>query len=428
MIIKIIKTKDQLDNKSLDIAFDVSGKSLDYSSYCMTKRGKELWQGALSNRAGPIKKELMELDSLARENGYPGIRVLCEATGVYHRRLLKVAKQLGYKTALISGEAVSKSQVIQSNDYNKNDVKDPKTMLVVSEVGKPLVDRNLSGGWLVMRQLNLEYERNQKDGTRIKNRLQQGLFELFPDLGFKNDWLYNSRASTVVSELYGFNPYKIIEEGRSSVTQKLKRRKLRKDTISRLWDYAVKSTETLQDKDITDCLEEELRDLHTHLQDLLSRRMQLRFRMVAEVEKLHKRSAVLTDPHATPIGPFMFARVIAETGALSDFGYIEQLWRYGGLNLVCKESGVFKGQIKLSKKGRARLRRCLQQASLKLVVKGGLYGDYFHDKKNNGKCGNKSMVAVSRKLLKLLFGLEKSGGVYDAKRVFQDRVKMEEAA
>ena len=80
-------------------------------------------------------------------------------------------------------------------------VKDPKTMLIISEVGKPLRDRRLTGGWLVLRQLNLEYERNQKDGTRIKNRLQQGLFELFSDLGFKNDWLYNSHASAMVGQL-----------------------------------------------------------------------------------------------------------------------------------------------------------------------------------------------------------------------------------
>ena len=97
--------------------------------------------------------------------------------------------------------------------------------------------------------------------------------------------------------------------------------------------------------------------------------------------------------------------------------------------MICKESGTFKGQIKLSKKGRGRLRRCLQQASLKLVVKkGGLYGDYFHALKARGKSGNKAMVAVSRKLLKLLLGLEKSGGIYNAERVFLDRIAMKKAA
>ena len=40
-----------------------------------------------------------------------------------------------------------------------------------------------------------------------------------------------------------------------------------------------------QDKGITDCLEGEIRDLHEHLQDLLSRRLKLRFRMVGELEK-----------------------------------------------------------------------------------------------------------------------------------------------
>jgi len=428
MKIKIIEGIDQLDNKALDVAFDVSGESLDYSSYCLTERGKELWEGALSNRAGSIKKELLELDALAREKGYPGIRVLCEATGVYHRRLLKVANKLGMKTALISGEAVNMTQVVQSNDYIKSDEKDPKTMLLVSKVGKPLKDRNLSGGWLVMRQLNLEYERNQCDGTRFKNRIRQGLFELFPDLGFKSQWIFESRASIAIAELYGFNPYRIIDAGRSGFTQKLRRRKLRKQTINRLWEYAKQSTIMLEDKGITDCLEDEIRELHAHLQNLLSKRLELRSRMVAELEKLHRKGSVNIDPHAAPVGPFMLARTFAETGPLSDFINSKKLLRYAGLNITCRSSGTFKGQDKIAKKGRARLRRCLQQASLKLVVKGGLYGEYFHAKKASGKSGNQAMVAVSRKLLKMLFGLERSGGVYNAERVFQNQLPLRQAA
>jgi len=428
MKIKIIEGIDQLDNKSLDVAFDVSGESLDYSSYCLTERGKELWEGHLSNRAGPIKKELLELDALARKYGYNGIRIFCESTGVYHRRLLKIARELGYQTALINGEAVSKSQVVQNNDTNKNDVKDPKTMLVASVLGKPLTDRGLSGGWLVMRQLNLEYDRNQRDGTRFKNRLKQGLYELFSDLGFKNEWLYESRASCVVAELYGFNPYRIIKEGRARFTQKLKRRKLRKDTITRLWGYAEQSIIMLHDKTITDCMEDEIRDLHAHLQDLLAKRLELRSRLVAELEKLHAKGLIKVDPYAAPVGPFMLARIFAETGPLSDFTNPRSLLRYAGLNIVCKESGTFKGQEKIAKKGRTRLRRCLQQASLKLVVKGELYGNYFHDKKTKGMKGNKAMVAVSRKLLKMIFGLEKSGGIYSAERVFTNQLPMKKAA
>ena len=428
MKIKLIEGKDQLDNKALDVAFDVSGASLDYSSYCLTERGKELWEGHLRNRAGPIKKELPELDALARKHGYPGIRVLCEATGVYHRMLLKVANELGIKTAIISGEAVSKTQVVQSNDYNKNDVKDPKTMLVVSEVGKPLQDRRLSGGWLVMRQLNLEYDRNQCDGTRFKNRIHQGLFELFPDLGFKNEWINESRASCVVAELYGFNPYRIIDEGRARFTQKLKRLKLRRNTINRLWEYAKESTVMLQDKCITACMEDGMRELHAQLQDLLAKRLELRSRLVVELEKLYSKGLININPHASPIGPFMLARIFAETGPFSDFMNPRKLLRYAGLNIIRKESGTFKGQEKIAKKGRARLRRCLQQASLKLVVKGELYGDYFHGKKASGMKGNKAMVAVSRKLLKMLFGLEKSGGAYNVERVFQNHLPMKKAA
>lgn len=75
----------------------------------------------------------MKCEALKR--GYEGLRIICEATGIYHRRLLHTARQHGCLTCLISGEATYKSQVIQSNDYNKTDKKDPKTILLVYRLG-----------------------------------------------------------------------------------------------------------------------------------------------------------------------------------------------------------------------------------------------------------------------------------------------------
>ena len=123
------------------------------------------------------------------------------------------------------------------------------------------------------------------------------------------------------------------------------------------------------------------------------------------------------------ISPFLLARILAETGPLRDFGSINKLLRYAGLNLRQKQSGTFKGQERIGKKGRPRLRRALAQAALKRVVHGQLYGEYYHAKKAAGMCGAKAMTAVARKILKLLFGLDKSGAPFDPVRVFQSAVQ-----
>lgn len=152
--------------------------------------------------------------------------------------------------------------------------------------------------------------------------------------------------------------------------------------------------------------------------------------MTGELDALHELGELSINPHQGPIGAFMLARILAETGPLKDFKHHRALWKYAGVNIREKESGKMKGQDKISKKGRARLRRCAQQATLNLVVKNGLFGSYHHHKKQQGMAGNKAMLAVARKLLKLLHGLEKSGQPYNAQRVFaaQSQMSMEKVA
>ena len=194
--------------------------------------------------------------------------------------------------------------------------------------------------------------------------------------------------------------------------------------MDRIWQDACQSAHMQQDSQVISWMEEEVRDLYKHLAYLQDNQHTIRYRMVEELERLHSRGELKTAPHQAPIGPFMLARVLAETGPLSDFKSIQQLWRYAGFNLRQKQSGGMQGINRLSKKGRSRLRRCTMQSCIKLVVRGQLFGEYYHGKKAAGMAGNKALVAVSRKVLKLLHGLEKSGGQYQPRRVFeQSRLK-----
>ncbi len=413
------EVSDQCKNDVLYIACDVCKSKLDY--YSMNEHGniQERWTGVVENKELLIRAELAELFSHAQERGYRTLKIICEATGIYHRRLLRIAREMGFYTALVSGEAVHKSQVIESNDYGKTDTKDTRTIFLVSQKGKLLQDRALAKHWLLLRQLNLNYERIEKEMTQIKNRLHQALFELFCDLSFKKDWIFNGKASEQIAELYGLNPYHMVSDGRSGFVAKLKRRKIRMQTINRVWRDALQSTLFEQDTMHINWLETEVRDLFRTLKQLQDRQLKLRYRMTGELDTLHKFGELSIDPHGGPIGPFMLARILAETGPLKDFKHHRALWKYAGVNIREKESGKMKGQDKISKKGRPRLRRCAQQASLNLVMKNALFGAYHHQKKQQGMAGNKAMLAVSRKLLKLLHGIEKSGKTYDPKRVFK---------
>ena len=90
---------------------------------------------------------------------------------------------------------------------------------------------------------------------------------------------------------------------------------------------------------------------------------------------------------------------------------------YCGLNLYERESGTYKGETKISKKGRSRFRKVLGQAAFALVQGDGPFAAYFKRKRNEGMNYWKTMVATMRKLCKVLYGFAKSGESCDPARV-----------
>ena len=117
----------------------------------------------------------------------------------------------------------------------------------------------------------------------------------------------------------------------------------------------------------------------------------------------------------------LLARLFAEIGPPSDFSSWRQLMRYAGLNLLERQSGKYRGKTKISRRGRARIRDILNRMALPMTKKIGLFGDYYHAKKNNGVPGSKAMVAVMRKLLKMIWGLCQAQQEFDEDRVHRSR-------
>jgi transposase len=95
------------------------------------------------------------------------------------------------------------------------------------------------------------------------------------------------------------------------------------------------------------------------------------------------------------------ARLIAETGPLSDFTSWRGLLRYAGLNIRMRQSGIYRGQYRITKKGRPLLRKILSQIVLPLVRRKCLYGEYYHGKRV-AMPGQKAMVAVMSHFLRKL--------------------------
>ena len=109
-------------------------------------------------------------------------------------------------------------------------------------------------------------------------------------------------------------------------------------------------------------------------------------RLKAQIEELGERLKAEgelppIDEAVEGITLFNLARVVGQTGPLSDFATKRQLLRYAGMNLRERESGTYKGQTRLSKKGRPLLRKVLGQAVFPVLRGDRLLGERYAERR-----------------------------------------------
>ncbi|MEK7698945.1 MAG: transposase [Planctomycetota bacterium] len=117
------------------------------------------------------------------------------------------------------------------------------------------------------------------------------------------------------------------------------------------------------------------------------------------------------------IGTISLAIVLGEAGDLRRYQRAEELIKLAGLNLFEISSGNHHGQRHITKRGRPLLRKCLFFAALRSVKTGGAFREeYLRHTKTNQMHKTKALVAISRKLLRVLFALVRDGVQYNQRK------------
>ena len=98
-----------------------------------------------------------------------------------------------------------------------------------------------------------------------------------------------------------------------------------------------------------------------------------------------------------------------------------------GLNLKERSSGQFKGQLRITKRGKSMARRFLYFAAMRYVKRPPVKAWYLEKKRRDGQEGMRGIVAVLRKLPLAVYAAA-HGSAFDAAHLFQSVVKEERAA
>ena len=147
-------------------------------------------------------------------------------------------------------------------------------------------------------------------------------------------------------------------------------------------------------------------------------------RLNAEIEQLLNTDPGVKGLQQVPeFGPKTLAVLRAELGDVQRFSRTDEVIAYGGMDIEIKESGLWKGKAKLSKRGSGLLRRMLYMTALRSIHReDSAFGVYYQRLVERGLKTGSALMAVMRKMLAVAAHLLRhEGEEYDPSKVCGSR-------
>lgn len=145
---------------------------------------------------------------------------------------------------------------------------------------------------------------------------------------------------------------------------------------------------------------------------------------VMEVPNVEKLLAMKGVGLSTVIG------FIAEVGDIGRFTNPKQIQKLAGLEIVKKSSGKKKGQPRISKRGRKKLRRTMYESARALMNWNPAFQEvflYYRNRERNPLGGMQAKIAVACKAIRVFYVVLKTGCEFDEERFRNDIVRSETA-
>lgn len=122
------------------------------------------------------------------------------------------------------------------------------------------------------------------------------------------------------------------------------------------------------------------------------------------------------------IGPITVATFYAEIGDIRNYTHPQQLVNMAGLSLQEHSSGKYKGQTRITKRGRRRLRRAIYLAVRPLVANNPTFKalhTYYTKRPDRPLKKQQSLIALCGKLLRVLFAIGKKQCAFDGNKLLK---------
>ena len=404
---KIKPKKTRAVNQNVLIATVDGGKDTHYGYY-RCPDGTEGRSLPFWNNGRGFQEFWERISAAARTHGLEEIIIGFESTGPYMEPLAQFLRtKKGIRLVQVNPMHTKRLKELSGNSPLKTDRKDPKVIADIIELGHALTVVIPEGPAAELRRLTQARERTIESRTRLFNQLQCLLVLIFPEfLQVMKDVKTASAQHLLRHYPTAQDIITLGEPALAALLRKVSRGKLREDRARALFEAANESVGVREGRSSM------LLEIGLMLDTIATydRFIEgVETEMLRHLEQIPYSHLILS---LKGVGPVTAAGLIGEVGDFTKFNTISEVMKLAGLDLYEVSSGKHRGKLCISKRGRPHMRKLLYLAALSTVRKGGVMHEWYKRALDRGMIKTKALVAVSRKLLGIIFALVRDHSVY----------------
>jgi transposase len=346
-----------------------------------------------------------------------------ESTGPYGEPMLHYLMKKPVRIVQVNPMHTKKVKEINDNSPLKTDDKDPRVIADIIRWGRALSIVIPEGDAAYLRRLNNSRERHVRERTALVNQLQQLVFLLFPEF------------RTVIKDIKCKTPLYLLRkyptpETLSVLDKQLLGEEMRKRSMGKFREHHAEMLINLARNTVG--IREGAAGLSMDIRHILIQ-LEMLTNLIAELES-EMEIALGRIPYSPKLlsikglGVVSVAGLIGEIGDFKKFKAQSEIMKLAGLDLYEISSGKMKGQRRISKRGRSLIRKILYYTAIQTIRKDGILHDYYTRLTDGGMKRMKALIAVSRKLLGIIYAIVRDDSEYSANFESMKRQVIKKAA
>lgn len=397
------------EGKKMYVGIDIGKKSHQVNFINPTKFKKDL---KITNDRDGFEEFTNRLNQYRRDKY--DIEIACEPTGHYWENLGRHLKEDGFVVKLVSPLHTSRYKELLDNSPQKDDYKDSRVISQLLKEGMTLHENLPQKPYAEIRDLIHHREDLVEEKTRLSNKLTVWLDRRFPEYRGLFSELFGATSLGLLEEYGG--PQKLREAPLDELIEKIRSLSHGKLGEERALEVKARAEETIGKNISPHSAQLILDHLLARIAPLLAQIKRVEEAVKEKLNELDEGKYLQSIPGVGWWGAAVF---LGEVGDPRRLPRAKSVVKIAGLNLYLRQSGKFKGELHITKRGRPLLRKMAYLIAKSAINNNEEFASFYQRKIDKGKKSQSALTALGAKVLRVMYGVVKNEQDY---KPLEDRV------